>query len=59
MPLLIGIDWLRGSENTRKTMLVATAPGLLGYTLIPHISDSSFPSNHLTLWWVVVFSLML
>lgn len=30
VPLLIGIGWLRGSENTRKTMLVATASGLLG-----------------------------
>jgi undecaprenyl-diphosphatase len=27
---LIGIGWLRGSENTRKALLVATASGLLG-----------------------------
>ncbi|RUP24613.1 MAG: undecaprenyl-diphosphatase [Curvibacter sp.] len=81
VPLLIGIGWLRGSENTRKTILVATASGLLGllinqviglawshprpfmiglgHTLIPHVADSSFPSDHLTLWWAVAFSLML
>ncbi|WP_196484537.1 hypothetical protein [Xylella fastidiosa] len=35
VPLLIGIGWLRGSENTCKTMLVATASGLLGLFLIP------------------------
>lgn len=81
VPLLIGIGWLRGSEDTRKTMLVATATGLLGlflnqviglawshprpfmiglgHTLIPHVADSSFPSDHLTLWWAVAFSLLL
>lgn len=81
IPLLIGIGWLRGSENTRKVMLVATASGLLGllvnqliglawthprpfmnglgHTLIPHAADSSFPSDHLTLWWAVAFSLLL
>jgi len=31
----------------------------LGHTLIPHIADSSFPSDHLTLWWAVAFSLLL
>ena len=73
VPLLIGIGWLRGGEPTRKTMLVASASGLLGllinqiiglawlhprpfmiglgHTLIPHVADSSFPSDHLTLWW--------
>jgi undecaprenyl-diphosphatase len=30
VPLLIGIGWLRGGEPTRKTMLVASASGLLG-----------------------------
>lgn len=77
-PLLIGIGWLRGSESTRKVMLLATASGLLGllvnqlislawthprpfmiglgHTLIPHVADSSFPSDHLTLWWAIAFS---
>ncbi|RUQ33150.1 MAG: undecaprenyl-diphosphatase [Candidatus Competibacteraceae bacterium] len=81
VPLLIGIGWLWGGENTRKAMLVATASGLLGllvnqiiglawvhprpfmiglgHTLIPHVADSSFPSDHLTLWWAVAFSLLL
>jgi len=31
----------------------------LGHTLVPHVADSSFPSDHLTLWWAVAFSLML
>jgi len=31
----------------------------LGHTLIPHVADSSFPSDHLTLWWAVAFSLLL
>lgn len=31
----------------------------LGHTLIPHAADSSFPSDHLTLWWSVAFSLLL
>ena len=81
VPLLIGMGWLRGGENTRKMMLVATASGLLallinqaigfawvhprpfmlgvGHTLIPHVADSSFPSDHLTLWWAVALSLAL
>ncbi|WOD14379.1 undecaprenyl-diphosphatase [Paraburkholderia kirstenboschensis] len=29
----------------------------LGHTLIAHVADSSFPSDHLTLWWSVAFSL--
>lgn len=79
-PLLIGIGWLRGGEATRKTMLIATASGLLGllinqliglvwshprpfmiglgHTLIPHVADSSFPSDHLTLWWAIAFSFL-
>lgn len=81
VPLVIGIGWLRGSEGTRKAMLIATLSGLLGllinqviglawlhprpfmiglgHTLIPHVADSSFPSDHLTLWWAVAFSLVL
>lgn len=81
VPLLIGMGWLRGGEGTRRTMLAATASGLLallinqaiglawahprpfmvglGQTLIPHVADSSFPSDHLTLWWAVALSLAL
>lgn len=81
VPALIGIGWMRGHELSRKTLLMATAAGLLGllinqcvglfvshprpfmiglgHTLIPHVADSSFPSDHLTLWWSVAFSLPL
>ena len=31
----------------------------IGQTLIPHVRDSSFPSDHLTLIWAVAFSLLL
>lgn len=31
----------------------------IGQTLIPHVQDSSFPSDHLTLIWAVAFSLLL
>lgn len=31
----------------------------LGHTLVPHAADSSFPSDHLTLWWAVAFSFLL
>ncbi|EIJ47619.1 putative transport permease [Herbaspirillum sp. GW103] len=31
----------------------------LGHTLIPHAADSSFPSDHLSLWWAVAFSFLL
>lgn len=30
----------------------------LGHTLIPHAPDSSFPSDHLTVWWAIAFSLL-
>jgi undecaprenyl-diphosphatase len=31
----------------------------IGHTLIPHVADSSFPSDHLTLLWAVSFSFLL
>lgn len=31
----------------------------IGQTLIPHVRDSSFPSDHLTLIWAIAFSLLL
>ena len=31
----------------------------LGHQLLPHVADSSFPSDHLTLMWSVGFSLLL
>ncbi len=31
----------------------------LGHTLIPHVADSSFPSDHLTLLWAVAFSFLM
>jgi undecaprenyl-diphosphatase len=30
----------------------------LGTNLLAHAPDSSFPSDHLTLWWVISFSLL-
>lgn len=81
VPLVIAIVWLRGEEPQRRTMLAATAAGLValfanqligmvwwhprpfmigfGHTLIAHAADSSFPSDHLSLWWAVAFSFML
>lgn len=31
----------------------------LGHTYLAHIADSSFPSDHLSLWWAVSFTLLL
>jgi len=31
----------------------------IGHTLVPHVRDSSFPSDHLTLIWAIAFSLLL
>lgn len=30
----------------------------LGHTFMLHAPDSSFPSDHLTLWWAIAFSLL-
>lgn len=46
---IIGVSW----SHPRPFMIG------LGHTLIPHVADSSFPSDHLTLWWAVAFSLLL
>ncbi|AUH49988.1 undecaprenyl-diphosphatase [Chromobacterium sp. ATCC 53434] len=46
---LIGLAW----PHPRPFMIG------LGHTLIPHAADSSFPSDHLTLWWSAAFSLLL
>ncbi|MFL9895796.1 undecaprenyl-diphosphatase [Paraburkholderia sp. RL17-381-BIF-C] len=46
---LIGLAWL----HPRPFMIG------LGHTFIPHVADSSFPSDHLTLWWAVAFSFIL
>lgn len=81
IPIVIGIGWLRGGENRRKSLLEATASGLaglianqliglfwqhprpfavgLGHTFVAHVADSSFPSDHLTLFWAVSFSFLL
>lgn len=46
--VLIGFFW----QHPRPFMIG------LGHTLIPHVPDSSFPSDHLTLIWTVAFSLI-
>lgn len=46
---IIGLAW----SHPRPFMIG------LGHTLIPHVADSSFPSDHLTLWWSVAVSFLL
>lgn len=46
---IIGLAW----SHPRPFMIG------LGHTLIPHVADSSFPSDHLTLWWSAAFSILL
>ena len=46
---LIGLVW-----QTPRPFAIG-----IGNTLIPHAPDSSFPSDHLTLLWVVAFSLLM
>ena len=46
---LIGLIW----THPRPFMMG------LGHTLISHIADSSFPSDHLTLLWALAFSFLL
>ena len=45
---LIGMVWV----HPRPFMLG------MGHTHLVHVGDASFPSDHLTLWWTVSFSLM-
>mgnify|MGYP000140747466 FL=1 len=47
--MVIGLAW----PHPRPFMLG------LGHQLIAHAADASFPSDHLTLWWAVAFSLWL
>lgn len=46
---LVGLVW----SHPRPFMIG------LGHTFIPHVADSSFPSDHLTLWWATVFSVLM
>jgi undecaprenyl-diphosphatase len=46
---VIGLVW----QHPRPFMIG------LGHTLIPHVADSSFPSDHLTLLWAVSFSFLI
>lgn len=46
---IIGLAWM----HPRPFMIG------LGHTFIPHVADSSFPSDHLTLWWAVACSLLI
>jgi undecaprenyl-diphosphatase len=45
---LIGLVW----QHPRPFMVG------VGHTLIPHVADSSFPSDHLTLWWAFACGLL-
>jgi undecaprenyl-diphosphatase len=46
--LVIGVVW----PHPRPFMLG------IGTNLLPHAPDASFPSDHLTLWWAISFSLL-
>lgn len=46
---LIGLLW----QHPRPFMVG------LGHTFIPHVADSSFPSDHLTLLWSIAFSFLM
>lgn len=81
MPITMVAAWLRGRDDIRKAMTIATVAALLGlflnqcigflywhprpfmvpigHTLMQHAPDSSFPSDHLTFWWGIAFSLWL
>jgi undecaprenyl-diphosphatase len=47
--LVIGLAW----PHPRPFVLG------IGTNLLPHGADSSFPSDHLTVWWSISFSLLL
>ena len=49
MNQVIGLVW----QHPRPFMIG------LGHTFIPHVADSSFPSDHLTLLWAVSFSFLM
>ncbi len=48
MNQLIGLCW----QHPRPFMIG------LGHGLLPHVADSSFPSDHLTVIWAIAFSLL-
>lgn len=78
IPLYLGIGWRFGDKTLRKSLLMASASGVvalvisqlvgalwphprpfmigLGHQFVAHVPDASFPSDHLTLWWAVAFS---
>ncbi|GAB3629227.1 Putative undecaprenyl-diphosphatase YbjG [Pandoraea terrae] len=46
---IIGLMW----QHPRPFMVG------VGHTFIAHAADSSFPSDHLTLWWAVAFTFLM